>query len=175
MGAPTLLSALPIGAKAAGLTLVLLTLGGSLLRKEAIAVAFDPAEHAPWQAKGTAHIDGEGFLRRPNAFLARCSGGIVYLLPDTTYFREFLRIRKSGVYVENDPAVREAFAKGARQTQCNMNGRFYFEDLPAGKWHVALRISYEGEAWRDQSSLLAEIETKSGEVSKVILSNPNRI
>ena len=165
----------PVAAKAAGLTLALLTLGGCLLRKEAVAVAFDAAEHAPWQAKGTAGIDGEGFLRRPNAFLARCSGGIVYLLPDTTYFRDFLRIRKSGVYVEDDPAVREAFAKGARQTQCNMNGRFYFQELPAGKWHVALRISYEGEAWRDQSSLLAEVETKPGEVSKVILSNPNRI
>lgn len=175
MSASFLMDMLPMAGRASMLMLALLMLGGCLVRKEAITVAFNPEEHAPWLGKGTARIDGEGFLRRPNAYLARCSGGIVYLLPDTAYFREILRIRKTGAYVESDPKTQEAFAKGARQTQCNMNGRFSFEELPAGKWHVALRISYEGEAWRDESSLVAEVETKPGETAKVILSNPNRI
>ena len=152
-----------------------LMLAGCLTRKEGVAVAYDANEHAAWAVKGTARIDGEGFLRRPNAWLARCSGGVVYLVPDTTYFRDYVRIRRSGAFVEDDAKTKAAFDKSVRKTQCNMNGRFTFEELPAAKWFVALRISYEGPAWENESSLVTEVETKAGETAKVILSNPNRI
>ena len=159
----------------ATLTVAFLALGGCLLRKEATAVSFDASAHLPWAGQGTARIDGEGFLRRPNAFLARCSGGFVFLLPDSAYFRDYVRIRRAGAKVADDAGTKEAFDKAVRKTQCSMTGRFFFENLPAGKWFVALRISYEGEVWSDDSSLLNEVETKAGETSKVILSNPNRI
>lgn len=166
---------LPMIGRASTLMLAFLMLGGCLLRKEATAVAFDAAAHRAFAEKGTARLKGEGFLRRPNAYLARCSGGYVYLLPDTPYFRDYVRIRSTGARVEDDAGTKLAFDTAVRRTQCNMNGRFEFGELPAAKWIVALRISYSGEAWSNESSLVNYVETRAGETAEVVLSNPNGI
>jgi hypothetical protein len=138
-------------------------------------VAFEAKAHAPWAAKGTASIEGEGFFRRPNAWLARCSGGIVYLVPDTPYFREWVEIFRAGNKPENAEALNAAHKSALRKTQCNMQGKFTFENLPAARWLVVTRVTYEGYALTDDSTFLTEVETKVGDKTPVILSNPNRI
>lgn len=139
------------------------------------SVAYQEADHRAFIGKGTAAVDGEGFLRRPNAQLARCSGGKVFLMPATPYFRERMEIFRKGGVTANSRDRLESDTKVVRQTQCDHLGRFLFEGLPAGKWFVVTRISFESDGWSDNSTYYAEVETRSGEVSKVILSNPNRI
>lgn len=141
---------------------------------------FDAKTHAAALAKGTARIEGEGFIRRRNAWLARCSGEVVYLVPDTPYFREWVDIYRSGNTIENAPALNERHKGAVRRTQCNMKGQFTFENLPAGKWLVATRVTYDSEATISilpmyDYTFLTEVETKAGETTPVILSNPNRI
>lgn len=141
---------------------------------------FDAKVHNGALAKGTATIEGEGFLRRKNAWLARCSGEVVYLVPDTPYFREWVEIYRSGNTIENAPALNAQHKGAVRKTQCNMQGKFTFENLPAGKWLVATRVTYDSEATISilpmyDYTFLTEVETKAGETTSVILSNPNRI
>lgn len=138
-------------------------------------VAFDDAAHAPWLAKGKSSIEGEGFLRRPNGWLARCSGGFVYLVPATPYFREWADVYRAGNRIANARALNEGHAKAIRKTQCNMQGKFEFTELPAGKWIVVTRVSYDGSEWNSDSTLMTDVETRQGETAKAILSNPNRI
>ncbi len=138
-------------------------------------VAFDDASHAAWIGKGKSAIEGEGFIRRPNGWLARCSGGVVYLVPATPYFREWVEVYQAGNRLANARALNESHSKAIRKTQCDMQGRFAFSELPAGKWIAVTRVTYEGQAWSDDSTLLTEIETRQGETAKAILSNPNRI
>lgn len=138
-------------------------------------VSFNPADHSAWLAKGSASIAGEGFLRRPNGFLARCSGGQVFLVPASPYFREWVEIHRSGRQVANARALDATHDAALRVTQCDATGRFSFENLPAARWLVVTRISYEGQAWNAHFTLATEIETKAGEVGHAILSNPNRI
>jgi hypothetical protein len=141
---------------------------------------FDSKVHTAALAKGTAKIEGEGFLRRRNAWIARCSGEVVYLVPDTPYFREWVEIYRSGNTIENASALNEKHRGAIRKTQCNMQGKFTFANLPAGKWLVATRVTYDSEATISilpmyDYTFLTEVETKAGETTPVILSNPNRI
>jgi hypothetical protein len=152
-----------------------LALGGCMRPEVEKRVAFNSADHAAWMAKGSATITGEGFLRRPNGFLARCSGGKVFLVPASAYFREWVEIRKGGGQVANARGLDAAHESAVRTTQCDATGRFLFENLPTARWLVVTRISYEGQAWNAHLTLATEIETKAGEVANVILSNPNRI
>ena len=145
--------------------------GGEVEKK----VGFDDREHAAYLAKGKASIDGEGFLRRPNGWLARCSGGVVYLVPATGYFREWVEVYRAGNRLANAKDLNETHGKAIRKTQCDMQGRFQFADLPAGKWILVTRVTYDGAEWTNDSTLVSEVETKQGEIAKVILSNPNRI
>ncbi len=154
-----------------------LALGACAVEKK---LPFDAAAHAGAQVKGTARIDGEGFLRRNNGALARCSGEMVYLLPDTAYFREWIDIYRAGHLLEDAGARSAEHGAAVRRTQCTMRGGFIFEDLPAGKWLVLTRITYDAEAnfaflSRQDHTFLAEVETRAGVTTPVILSNPNRI
>lgn len=156
---------------AGGLSLGLVACGGEVAKK----VAFDGAEHAAYIAKGKASIDGEGFLRRPNGWLARCSGGVVYLVPATPYFREWVEVYRAGNRIANSAELNESHSKAIRKTQCTMQGKFQFADLPAGKWILVTRVTYDGNEWNSDSTLVAEVETRPGETATAILSNPNRI
>lgn len=142
-------------------------------------IAFSDKDHSAWMVKGEAEISGEGFLRRSDATLARCSGGVVYLVPATPYFQEWIEVYRSGARIANPKALHEAHGKAIRKTQCDATGRFTFSDLPQGKWLLVTRIGYESRYQRraehDDSTLVTTVETKAGEKAKAILSNPNRI
>jgi hypothetical protein len=163
-------------ARTAALIGVVIGTGGCASRTEVEKkVAFNEAAHAPWMAKGDATIRGEGFLRRPNGSLVRCAGELVYLVPASPYFREWAEVYRSGGRLANPEALNAAHGKAVRRTQCQMTGRFEFADLPAGKWLVVSRIAYQERIGSDDSTLLAEVETKAEGVTLAILSNPNRI
>jgi hypothetical protein len=142
-------------------------------------IAFSEVEHAGWMARGKAEISGEGFLRRADASLARCSGGVVYLVPATPYFQEWVEVYHSGARIANPKGLLESHGKAIRKTQCDATGRFTFSDLPKGKWLLVTRIAYETRHQRrderDDSTLVTTVETRVGETVKAILSNPNRI
>ena len=136
-------------------------------------IAFSAADHQAYAAAGTAAIDGEGFLRRPNGFLARCSGAYVYLVPATAYFREWVEIYRKGGRIANANTLAGAHKEMVRKSQCDMQGRFSFAQLPAGSWYAVTRVTYDGGEWNSDQTLTAQIETKAGEVVKAILANPN--
>lgn len=151
------------------------------------AVAYAAADHVAFRAQGTATIAGEGFLRRPNGRLVRCSGNEVFLMPDTPYFREWLRVYGEGNRFEDAAGLVAGHREAVRVTQCDMAGTFRFGQLPAGSWFVATRVSYKldrldfrridilNDYWTDDALFVVPVETRAGEVSRPVLSNPNRM
>lgn len=173
-------SGLPAFWRAAALSVIGLGLTACGPREEIEKkIAFSDKDHAAWLAKGDAEIAGEGFLRRPDATLARCSGGVVYLVPATPYFQEWIEVYRSGAKIANPKALHEAHGKAIRKTQCDATGRFTFSDLPNGKWLLVTRIGYESRNQRrderDDATLVTTVETRAGEKVKAVLANPNRI
>ncbi len=147
------------------------------LPQREMKASFTMADHQAWAAKGNASIDGEGFIRRPNGFLARCSGNKVYLVPASAYFREWIDVRRAGAQVSNAVELTKHHKAAQRETQCDQRGRFAFSDLPAGKWFVITRISYEArtDTFSEDALFVTEAETIPAKRTDVILSNPNRI
>ncbi|MCA0401127.1 MAG: hypothetical protein LCH38_09955 [Proteobacteria bacterium] len=138
-------------------------------------VSFSAPDHKAWSGKGDGSISGEGFLRRPNGLLARCSGSYVYLLPDSAYFREIVAVYRRGDRIAPGANLDGIHDSVVRKTQCDMQGRFTFDDLPAAKWVLFTRIDYDGPAWNADFTLVTEAQTRAGARTKIILSNPNRI
>lgn len=151
------------------------------------AIAYQSADHAAYRAEGSASIAGEGFLRRPNGRLVRCSGNEVFLIPDTAYFREWIEAHRAGHRFEDAAALVATHRESVRVTQCDMAGTFRFGQLPAAKWFLVTRIAYRldrldmaridivNDYWRDDALFVTAIETRNGEVSRPVLSNPNRM
>lgn len=164
------------GLRAGGVIVALALLVACLPQRE-MKASFSLSDHQPWAAKGNAGVDGEGFIRRPNGWLARCSGNKVYLVPASAYFREWIDIRRSGAVVANAAELTKLHREAQRETQCDQRGRFAFSDLPAGKWFVITRISYEArtDTFSEDALYVTEVETVPGKRADVILSNPNRI
>jgi|JI8StandDraft_2_1071088.scaffolds.fasta_scaffold19885_4 hypothetical protein len=160
-----------------GAVIALAALSACVTAERDMEARFSASDHAAWMARGSAEIKGEAFIRRPNGLLAKCSGGVVQLAPASPYFREWLAIRRGGARIANATSRTEEHRAALRQTQCDQQGRFSFSDLPAGKWIVITRISYEAQrdSFREDAFYLTEVETKVGEVAKAVLSNPNRI
>lgn len=160
-----------------GVVIASALLAGCLRPERELQASFNAEAHGPWMGKGTAAIDGEAFIRRPNGWLARCSGNEVMLVPASAYFREWVGVYRQGARVQNSGEVAAQHRAALRKTQCDQNGRFSFSDLPAGKWFITTRISYRGanDPFAEDAAYLIELETKTGEVAKAILSNPNRI
>lgn len=164
------------GMRAGGAVAALAFLAACLPQREMNA-KFSLADHQAWMTKGNAGVDGEGFIRRPNGWLARCSGNKVYLVPASAYFREWIDIRRSGAVVANSVELTKLHREAQRETQCDQRGRFAFSELPAGKWFVITRISYEAstDTFSEDALYVTEVETFPAKRADVILSNPNRI
>lgn len=142
-----------------------------------LKVGFSTADHAAWAAKGNASVRGEGFIRRPNGFLARCSGNKIYLFPASPYFQEWVAIRRSGAVVANSTQLSNVHRQAQRETQCDQRGSFAFAELPAGRWFVVTSMSYANpnDQFSENALYIADLETRPDQVAEVVLSNPNRI
>lgn len=160
-----------------GAAIAALALLVACLPQHELKASFSMADHQPWSAMGNASIDGEGFIRRPNGLLARCSGNKIYLVPASAYFREWIDIRRAGAQVANAVELTKTHKAAQRETQCDQRGRFAFSGLPAGKWFVITRISYEARTdnFSEDALFVIEAETIPAKRTDVILSNPNRI
>jgi hypothetical protein len=139
--------------------------------------SFSVEEHRPFLARGNSAIEGEGFIRRPNGFLARCSGLEVQLAPQSDYFKEWVGHLRAGKAIAERAKLASMHRSALRTTQCDATGRFVFADLPAGRWYVSTRMGYadDRDSFAEDGLFLADVETRPGEVARIVLSNPNRI
>lgn len=136
---------------------------------------FVAAEHAPFKAAGTASITGQAFLRQRGGGTVTCAGSKVYLFPDSPYFTEMVDVVRAGK-LPATPASGDAEYKGiARQTQCDAQGNFNFEQLPPLSWYVMTEVTWMVGNNQEGGSLLRLVELASGQSTRVLLSNSDRV
>ena len=157
-----------------------------------LAHHYEARQHAPYRASGTATIRGEGFIRRANGALVRCSGERVYLVPATPYFDAWVDVYLTGGVVADADGRARLHSPIVRVTQCDSRGRFAFEDLPEGVWHVLAYLDYEefllgysvssdyGRGfgvinYTMSENMQTKVETRAGKTTRVVLANPNRV
>ena len=92
---------------------------------------------------GDASIDGSGFVRPVRGGdVVSCAGTDVWLLPDVPYFQWVNNQRRDTDIVYRAlaaPSVRPY----VRQTTCDIDGRFSFQEVPEGRYLAGMVMTWE--------------------------------
>ncbi|MCC7012976.1 MAG: hypothetical protein IT454_10470 [Planctomycetes bacterium] len=102
---------------------------------------FIESEYVPYAETGTGRIEGQAFIKTRGGDVKYCAGNTVWLNPVTTYSTEwYSRGVVGGENLESaDPRVNPY----RRETVGDGEGRFVFENLPAGEYFIACTIRWE--------------------------------
>lgn len=118
------------------------SLTSGMLTGPANDVPINEADFAAYAKDGNAKLDGQAFLRLSNGGVKSCAGSEVLLAPATDYD---LKVMNKFLFSRLDSALQYAgpAAKYWRESQCDVEGKFSFEDLPAGKWVVLTEVTFD--------------------------------
>jgi hypothetical protein len=156
-------------------TFLAATLGGCGLAPPSPPVTlqtqFIGSEHNAYLATGTASIDGQGFLRQKGGGVVTCAGSKVALIPATPFFREALGHLRAGRKVAAMEQLDSSYRPLLKQSQCDAQGNFHFQGLPAGKWFIFTEVKWTVGYKQQGGTLLREIELLPGRSEKALLSD----
>lgn len=131
------------------------------------------AEYGQYLKSGTASISGQAFLAQQNGGVVKAAGRTVTLDPATSMGNEWWG--KAGKLWVNraltPPSI--GFNKARRITTADADGKFRFQDVPAGKYYVRTEVTWEvGGYYPLQGGLVGKlIEVGDGKNIEVILNS----
>jgi hypothetical protein len=111
---------------------------------------FDAGEVAWSRERGTATVEGSASITPPGLPRQTCAGGEAQLVPASAHAAEMMRIvfgndvrgfapLASARYPTN---MAPDFGKTVRRIGCDAEGRFRFDNVPAGRWYVFSNVVY---------------------------------
>lgn len=157
---------------AASLTLVGCAAMPGLQPPVAPSTPYIPADHDEWRGEGTATLTGQAFLRQQGGGVVTCAGSDVILLPKSAYFDEIASIVKSRRRV--DPAHMDKADVPGRRSQCDAQGNFRFENLPAATWYLITKVQWTIGYAPQGGELMRVVTTTNGRTENVLLSDQDR-
>lgn len=103
---------------------------------------FSETEYAPYGRSGGATIEGQAFAMTRGGDSKKCAGRQVILHPATSYSTEWF---EHAVLQEEivQPIGDVRLGQYQRTTTSDADGRFVFENVPAGAYFVTCRVSWE--------------------------------
>jgi hypothetical protein len=122
-----------------------------------LAFPFNPAEVTWAQGQGTAIVEGQAFLKTRGGDVKYGAGNLVQLIPVTKQSSSWYsrRMVTDGLVTDMDPSLRALI----RTTTSGGDGRFKFENLPAGPYFVVTTVT-----WETASGYAGAMETQGGYV-----------
>lgn len=141
--------------------------------------SFNPADVA-WASKpGKNAVTGHAVLRTVGGEARTCAALPVQLIPDSSYARERMlalygSIRKgtrqaagASRFERTDPE----YISSSRQTRCDGQGYFSFDDVPDGVWYVTAVVVWQapGNPAPQGGAMMERIELAGGKTVKVAL------
>lgn len=136
---------------------------------------FDPASMQWSKQIGNASVEGMGIYRTASGEMKTCAGQTILYYPYASYTVEYLRAQIQG-YDQFDNLDRRI--KDYRfAVQCNSDGQFVINHLPAGKWIFVMSIPIvNNEDGKSSYNLASDMSQVAGEgygtLYRVITVNP---
>lgn len=135
-------------------------------------MSFNEAEYAPYSGAGTASIYGEAFLKTRGGDVKKGAGNKVFMNPVTSYSTEWYQRQIIGGQILEQPDQRAL--PFFRETIADSDGRFEFQNLPAGEYYLACPITWEvpigyGNMMPTGGFAHGRIKVEPGERVRVIL------
>jgi hypothetical protein len=131
---------------------------------------FSPHDVQAFLASGTGSIKGQGFLRQRGGGVVTCAGAPVQLIPATPYFREFLHQLQIGRRPGPDQSL-DSYRTYFKRSNCDAQGNFDFENLPAGPWFVMTDVRWTVGNMPQGGVLLREVSVQDHQATQVLLSD----
>jgi hypothetical protein len=107
-----------------------------------INAKFDPVEYQPYQTPGPGIVLGQGFLRQQGGGVVTCAGSKVLLFPATAFTREVVNIFVTGGQPDTSRLTGLRAEGAMRETQCDAQGNFRFDNLAAKRWIVMTEVKW---------------------------------
>lgn len=131
---------------------------------------FSPQDVQAFLGIGTGAVKGQGFLRQRGGGVVTCAGAPVQLIPATPYFREFLHQLRIGRRPGPDQSL-DSYRTYFRRSNCDAQGNFEFDNLPAGSWFVMTEVRWTVGHLPQGGVLLREISVPDHQAKQVFLSD----
>jgi len=92
--------------------------------------------------KGTGVIAGQGFLRAPGGFIKTAEEEEVTLVAKTPYTDEIVAATRQDGFFDKYTNVQKDlnYSLYRRVQTADKEGRFRFENLPAGEWYIVTKV-----------------------------------
>lgn len=136
---------------------------------------FSDEDFAAFRGDGQATLEGEAFVKTENGEVRNCSGETVFLAPDTPFDFEVI----TAFLFHLDLALKRAgpAAQYWRESSCDSQGKFNFDDVPVGNWIVitAVRWGNSGRViggTRQGGQLAKKISLRSGK-NRIVMNMKN--
>lgn len=145
--------------------IIIVFLSGCAVREPVqVQTKFDYETHKSYTHSGKGSLKGQGFLRQQGGGVVTCAGSEVYLVPATPFFREVISLIRSG----KAPQISQSLdpAQGAmliKQSQCDAQGNFSFNNLPSGNWFVMTEVKWIIDSRQQGGTLLRETSIRDVE------------
>jgi hypothetical protein len=153
--------------RAAAVALSLAAVGGCMTTAPepySQKVPYREADFKAFAGKGPVSVHGQTV----GGDVKTCAGNAVKLIPDNAYNEEFIAHAGHQPVLDHDPGAL-AFT---RNTLCDAQGKFVFDDVPAGNWYVWTTVVWgvpsESGISKQGGELLQKASLKPG-VAEVIL------
>ena len=129
--------------------------------------------------QGTGEVTGTGFMRQRGGGVVSCAGEEVHLLPVTAYTTERINFiygsPEGGKWIRdiNTGTPRdEQYIADTRIAKCHVDGRFTFEDVPAGDYYVATNIVWQVNAYSwEGGAIMRPVTVVADETADMVLNN----
>lgn len=126
---------------------------------------------------GTGTIKGNAFLRQAGGGVVTCAGSTVNLIPATDYAKE----RITMIYGSSDSGIartvefkfrddQPGYFIHTKNTKCDSQGNFQFEDIAAGEFFVTTFVSWSVGRIEQGGLLMHRYEIRPGQTATHVLS-----
>ncbi len=116
-----------------------------------LASAYEARDVAWFSDPGPGSIEGSALLRKRDGAVVTCGGTEVVLRPRSAYAEERVTamygsprggFRPIGPEVQFEPES-DTYRSTDRRTVCDAQGKFKFKNLPAGRYYVVAKVTWE--------------------------------
>ncbi len=134
---------------------------------QAFVATFLPSEYAGFQLNGSGTISGQAFLRKSGGGVVFGAGKPVVLMPVTDYTTEMVEMGlRREIPMDGDPGYYDMLIK----VQADGEGRFTFENVPAGDYWIFCWVRWSVYYPNDQGGAVwKKVSVFEGETSQAIL------
>lgn len=134
---------------------------------------YDPAEYAPYERDGTGSVVGQAFLVTKGGDVKLGAGRPVSLHPVTSVSTETHEREVIG-YVplqwNYEPDTLKAIYYAYRRTTADGDGRFRYDNLPAGEYYIWCSINWYITEYQQSGGIAyAKVKVEEGKTTEAIV------